>query len=56
MFKVQITVDGRMIDMPHDSGLRLSEACYRADIYKKHNSKCTFTVVNEENGDFEYQI
>lgn len=56
MFKIVIYVQGRAVDMPHDSGLRLCEACYRADIYKRRNESATFTVVNEDNGDIEYQV
>jgi hypothetical protein len=56
MFKIQMSFDGRLLDMPNDSGLRLSEACYRADIYKNRNPKRTFTVRNEDNDDIEYQI
>ena len=56
MFKIVMHYDGRMVDMPHDKGLRLSEACYRVDIYKNRNEKVMFSVVNEDNGDIEYQI
>lgn len=56
MFKIVMHFDGRMIDMPHDHGLRLSEACYRADLYKKRNEKRMFSVINEDTGDIEYQI
>lgn len=55
-FKVVIHIDGRMVDMPHDHNLRLSEACYRADIYKKRNEGRTFSVVSESTGDIEYQV
>ena len=56
MFKITINIDGNVLDMPKDTGLRLSEACYRADLYKNRNPKRTFSVVNEENGDIEYQV
>lgn len=56
MFKITINIDGNIVDMPHDSGLRLSEACYRADLYKRRNEKRVFSVVNEDNGDIEYQV
>lgn len=55
-FKVVIHIDGRIVDMPHDHNLRLSEACYRADIYKKRNEGRTFSVVSESTGDIEYQV
>ena len=56
MFKIVMTFEGRFLDMPHDSDLRLIEACYRADLYKKRNSVRTFSVINEETGDIEYQV
>ncbi len=56
MFKIVINIDGNWVDMPKDGGLRLSEACYRADLYKSRNEKRQFIVVNEENGDIEYQV
>lgn len=56
MFKITMTFEGRLLNMPHDSGLRLSEACYRADIYKGRNPKRTFSVINEVTGDIEYQV
>lgn len=56
MFKIVINIDGNWVDMPKDGGLRLSEACYRADLYKRRNEKRQFIVVNEENGDIEYQV
>lgn len=56
MFKITINIDGRVIDMPNDHNLRLSEACYRADIYKNRNEKRIFSVVNEETNDIEYQV
>ena len=56
MFKISMLIEDHWVDMPHDSGLRLSEACYRADIYKNYNSKRIFVVVNEENGDIEYEV
>ena len=56
MYKIVMSFDGRLLDMPKDHGLGLSEACYRADLYKKRNEARTFSVVNEVNGDIEYQI
>ena len=56
MFKIQMILEGRILDMPHDYGLRLSEACYRADIYKNRNPKRIFIVRNEDNDDIEYEI
>lgn len=44
------------LEMPGDKGLRLFEACHRAELYKKKNPQAIFSVVNEENGDIEYQI
>lgn len=56
MFKVTIDKGDIHADMPYDNHLDLFEAFYRADICKKRNPKATFTVVNEENGDVEYQV
>ena len=44
------------LDLPGDKNLRLFDACDRADIYKRWRPDRVFTVVNEENGDFEYQV
>lgn len=44
------------ITMPSCNGLRLLEACYFADIFKRRNPEAIFSVVNEENGDIEYQV
>lgn len=56
MFKIVMHFEGRMLDMPHDHNLRLREACYRADLYKKRNEKRMFSVISEDTGDIEYQI
>lgn len=56
MYKITLAKGDMLIDMPHDNGLGLFEACYRADIYKRHNSKAVFSVVNVETGDIEYQV
>lgn len=57
MYKVTMCTPslGRTICMPKDKDLGLFEAAYRADLYKKKNPTATFTVVNMENGDVEYQ-
>ena len=55
MFKVIMSLNGHMIDMPHDNGLHLVDACNRADIYKRRNGYAVFLVINAENGDIEYQ-
>lgn len=55
-FKIVLSTTAVIMDMPHDKGLGLFEAMHRADIYKSHNGTATFTVVNEENGDVEYQV
>lgn len=44
------------VDMPNNNGMRLFEACEFADIYKRRSPNNVFTVVNEENGDIEYQV
>lgn len=58
MFKITLYTKelNRMIDLPGDTNLGLLEACERADIYKKRRPDAIFTVVNMENGDFEYQV
>lgn len=56
MFKITMMCSVGTIDMPKDKKLKLFEACYRCDIYKEKNPKATFTVVNEETGDIEYQV
>lgn len=56
MFKIVMCVHGMQIDMPNDTGLGLLEACFRADCYKKRNSKAQFWVVNEETEDIEYSV
>lgn len=55
-FKIVMSFEDRLLDMPHDNGLRLSEACYRADLYKNRNPQRTFSVINETNGDIEHQV
>lgn len=57
-FKIKMYIPsiGKAIDMPSDNGLRLFEATHRADLYKRNNPACTFSVVNEDNGDIEYEI
>lgn len=55
-FKIVMSFEDRLLDMPHDNGLRLNEACYRADLYKNRNPQRTFSVINETNGDIEYQV
>lgn len=49
-----ITMNGR--PMPLDHNLDIWEACARCDIYKRHNTKAVFAVVNDENGDIEYEV
>ena len=60
MWKIKMTYtalgERRTIDMPGNDGLRLFEACHRADLYKERNETAMFTVVNEDNGDIEYQV
>ena len=56
MFKIVITTRDISLDMPHDIGLNLFDACYRADLYKKNNAKAAFTVVDMTTGDVEYQV
>lgn len=55
-YKITLTKNDIHADMPDDHDLGLMEACWRADVYKKRNPKAVFTVVNETNGDVEYQI
>lgn len=45
----------KTIDMPTDKHLDLMEACNRADLYAKRNTSATFMVVNNENGDVDYE-
>ncbi len=56
MFKIRIDTNDIHSDMPMDTNLGLLEACDRAEIYKRKNPAAFFTVVNEDNGDVEYQI
>ena len=58
MFKITMFVKNlnRAIDLPGDLNLGLLEACERADIYKRRRPDAIFTVVNMENGDYEYQV
>lgn len=56
MYKVTIDKGDIHADMPYDNNLDLFEAFWRADIYKNRNPKAIFTVVNQENGDIEYQV
>lgn len=56
MFKIVMCVHDMQIDMPNDTELGLMEACFRADCYKKRNSKAQFWVVNEETEDIEYSV
>lgn len=58
MFKITMYTKtlNRTIDLLGDMNLRLLDACERADIYKSRNPEAIFTVVNMENGDYEYQV
>lgn len=60
MWKVMMTYtalgERRTIEMPGNNGLGLFKACHFADLYKERNPKAMFTVVNEDNGDIEYQV
>lgn len=56
MFKVMIDKGVIHTNMPGDVGITLFDACWRADIYKRHNPTATFTVVNMINGDIEYRV
>ena len=38
-----------------DENIGLLTACHRADLYKNRNGKCRFVVVNNDNGDWEYE-
>ena len=51
-FKIVLSTTAVVVDMPEDKGLGLFDAMHRADLYKSHNGY----VVNEENGDVEYQV
>lgn len=55
-FKIVLSTPAVVVDMPNDKGLGLFDAMHRADLYKSHNRTATFSVVNEENGDVEYQV
>lgn len=55
MYEIIMYVNGTTINMPFDTGLSFLEACERADIYKRHNSKAVVSVVNDS-GDIEYQV
>ena len=54
MFSVVLIIDD--IRSVMDNGLGLLEACFRADVYKKHNDRATFVVVNNKTGDIEYCV
>ena len=56
MFKITFSKDDMYLDMPGDNGLSLFEAEDRANIYKNRNPGATFSIVNEDNGDCEFQI
>ena len=57
-FKIKMYIPsiGKAIDMPSDKGLRLLEAEHRMHCYKANNPDCTYLLVNEDNGDIEYEI
>lgn len=55
MFKIILIKPGMVIEMPKDKHLSFLDACYRADIYHRNNRSAAFTVINEDNGDVEYQ-
>ena len=54
-YKISLTKDDIHADMPNDFNLGLMEACWRADVYKKRNPTAHFIVINESNGDVEYE-
>lgn len=58
IFKVMALFEGfdHFIDLPLDMNLQLLEACERADIYKRRRPEVVFQVVNQETGDYEYQV
>lgn len=56
MFKIVLNKPDMEFDMPNDLHLSLFDACDRAEIYKRHNHSATFKVVNEDNGDVEYEV
>ena len=47
---------GKAFDMPKDVALSVSEAVYRANLYKIKNPTATYFVVNNRNGDIEYWV
>lgn len=55
MFKIVLSKPDMEIDMPNDKHLSLFDACDRAEIYQRHNRSASFKVINEDNGDVEYQ-
>lgn len=55
MYKIMMTMEHGNVDMPKDKGLEFLDACNRAVLYKKRNNARGFLVVNEDNGDVDYQ-
>ena len=55
-FKIKMYIPRirKQMDMPNEKGLGLFEACHRADLYKRSNPHCNYSVINEDNGDVEY--
>lgn len=49
------TLGSDRVPMPHDNGLDIYEAVFRANLYKKRCPHNDYQVVNEANGDIEYE-
>lgn len=59
MYKIRMYIERiyKVIDMPKDKNIKsVFEAQRRAEIYKKSNPDNMYFVVNEDNGDVEFQI
>lgn len=56
MYKIKLTTDKVDFFMPKENHESLFKACDYADIYKKHNPKAHYSVINDESGDVEYEV
>lgn len=58
MYRINMLVKriGRWFEMPGMDDLGLFEACRLADMYHNRNGDCRYAVINQENGDIEYEV
>lgn len=58
LYKIRayIPSTGRTIDMPKDYHLTMMEGEHRMKLYKRNNPSLTYYLVNEANGDIDWEF